>query len=192
MTHYSNKQLIKKLKSRNSNQEDEAMRALLQKYKQKITYIFLAKSAKQNDIEEAIHDGLLGLMNSIQKDRLDGREQTLEAYFIGICKNKLYDKFHKNKNNNLEDLDQINSNDITNGNNTLDHIISKEREEWLRDLIKRLGKNCQEILERYYYQEQKMKAIAEAMNYANEQVARNKKSKCLKKLREIMDNLDRF
>jgi len=50
-------------------------------------------------------------------------------------------------------------------------------------LLESLGGNCKRILVLYYFDRLKMKEIAEVMNFANDQVAKNKKSSCLKKLK---------
>ncbi len=69
---------------------------------------------------------------------------------------------------------------------------SNERNEYLMNLLASLGKNCKRILILYYYDRLKMKEIAELMNFANDQVAKNKKSSCLKKLKSIVSESPRL
>ena len=64
--------------------------------------------------------------------------------------------------------------------------LTEERQTML-ELIKQLGEDCQKVLRYYYYERLKMKEIAQLMNFANDQVARNKKAKCLKQLISIVN-----
>lgn len=54
-------------------------------------------------------------------------------------------------------------------------------------LFDRLGENCKKVLVMFYYQDKSMKEISQAMNYDSEQVARNTKYKCGKKLTTLLD-----
>ena len=63
----------------------------------------------------------------------------------------------------------------------------QEFEPNLLDTIeKHLGEKCRQILSHYYYDKRSMREIAQLMGLANEQVAKNKKSLCLKKLKEMI------
>jgi DNA-directed RNA polymerase specialized sigma subunit len=67
--------------------------------------------------------------------------------------------------------------------NTAD--VTMEFQQTKNDLMKvidELGEACKKILLLYYFENRSMKEILTALPYENEQVVRNKKSKCLKKL----------
>jgi DNA-directed RNA polymerase specialized sigma24 family protein len=53
--------------------------------------------------------------------------------------------------------------------------------------LDKLGGNCKKILILFYYEEKSMRDIFQEMNYESEQVARNMKYKCMKKLHELLD-----
>jgi RNA polymerase sigma factor (sigma-70 family) len=57
----------------------------------------------------------------------------------------------------------------------------------LSQVIERLGENCRKILTGYYYEEKSMKELLTLFKYENEQVLRNKKSKCMKSLKEMIN-----
>lgn len=54
-------------------------------------------------------------------------------------------------------------------------------------LLDKLGANCQKILRLFYYQDKSMKEIFQEMDYENEQIARNMKYKCMKKMHKLLD-----
>ena len=54
-------------------------------------------------------------------------------------------------------------------------------------VIEQLGDSCKQVLLAFYYQELSVKEMLSFLPYENEQVVRNKKYKCLKKLEELLN-----
>jgi hypothetical protein len=54
--------------------------------------------------------------------------------------------------------------------------------------LKRNGEKCYEMLVRFFYQKQSLDVIAKSMGYTNGDNAKNQKSRCQKKLKEIAHN----
>jgi RNA polymerase sigma factor (sigma-70 family) len=69
------------------------------------------------------------------------------------------------------------------------HQQVKENEAKLEvaSLLEKLGENCQKILHLFYYLDKPMKEIYLEMGYENEQIARNMKYKCMKKMHKLLD-----
>lgn len=65
-------------------------------------------------------------------------------------------------------------------------LENKQVSQQLVALLEHLGENCKQILMQFYYEERSMKEIVATTAYENEQVVRNKKSKCLKKLADML------
>jgi RNA polymerase sigma factor (sigma-70 family) len=55
-------------------------------------------------------------------------------------------------------------------------------------LLKKLGENCQKILHLVYFMDMPYKEIYQEMGYENEQIARNMKYKCMKKMHKLLDD----
>ena len=77
------------------------------------------------------------------------------------------------------------------GNQELDQsidrvIANRETEKILVDTMDQVGDTCKQILLLFYYENRSMKEILTSLHYENEQVVRNKKYKCLKKLEELV------
>ena len=64
-------------------------------------------------------------------------------------------------------------------------IISDEKR--LMELLSHLSPDCREILRLYYFDRLSMRQIAEVMGYNSEQVAKNKKARCMQVLRRLVD-----
>jgi hypothetical protein len=52
--------------------------------------------------------------------------------------------------------------------------------------LKEKGEKCYEILTRFFYQKQSMDEIAAAMGYTNGDNVKNQKSRCQKKMKELV------
>jgi RNA polymerase sigma factor (sigma-70 family) len=61
----------------------------------------------------------------------------------------------------------------------------------MQEALVQLGDPCTTMLELFYYEEKSMTEIAEEMNYNNRDTAKNKKYKCLKRLRLIFNEISK-
>ena len=68
----------------------------------------------------------------------------------------------------------------------LTQIENREANEGLMKVIDELGETCKKILLLFYYENRSMKEMMTELHYENEQVIRNKKYKCLKKLEQML------
>ena len=66
------------------------------------------------------------------------------------------------------------------------YIAGREARTQLMHIISQLGEACKQVLTAFYYQELSIREMLAFLPYENEQVVRNKKYKCLKKLEEMM------
>lgn len=65
-------------------------------------------------------------------------------------------------------------------------VESREASAVLMKIVDELGENCKKILLLFYYENRSMKEILSELHYENEQVVRNKKHKCMKKLEQMI------
>ena len=65
-------------------------------------------------------------------------------------------------------------------------LISGEEKKMVLEVLSLVGDQCKELLIATIYHEMTMKDVVAQGNYSNEQIARNKKYKCLKRLKELV------
>jgi RNA polymerase sigma factor (sigma-70 family) len=63
-------------------------------------------------------------------------------------------------------------------------FFQKHTSSALETLMQEIGDVCRRLLRGFYYEEKRMRELLVEFDYENEQVLRNKKSKCMKKLKE--------
>ena len=64
----------------------------------------------------------------------------------------------------------------------------RENETLAQELLSQLGETCQQLLKWSIFENLKMEVIRERLNYKSEQIARNKKYKCLEQLKKLVDS----
>ena len=173
--------LIKYLKSEESKKQNEAFIALYRKCFQSVKKYITQNNGDENAAEDVFQDSYLILLRQLQKPGFQ-INRSLSNYLQGICRNLWLQELRQKKNSGVqskEDLeyiaiieDQVPSYEIN------------ERNQIIISLLESLNEDCRKIIELFYYQEMRMAQIYEVMGYSSEQVAKNKKSSCLKKLRD--------
>lgn len=190
MINYTDQTLIQMLKSIDTKEVDRATTYLFKTHRPLIIRILVSRSLNVERAKDIFNEGILALIKNIRNGLLDQPDTAIKPYLIAICKKKGATKFKQErsaKQNTLNIDDPIIQKNLLHQSH-IDTLVNQERRHLLRELIEKLGKDCQTIILAFYYHKQKMTEIASTLNYANEQVARNKKSRCMKKLKEIVVN----
>jgi len=113
-------------------------------------------------------------------------QTTITGYIYTVGKYIWYNKQRKNKRITHNEFQEaaIKDDDFTEQDFELFYI---DKTHFVEKLLEESGASCKKILIESIYMKSSMQEIAMANDLKNEQVARNKKSKCLKKLRKIIE-----
>lgn len=178
----TNEQVIRKLQSLKEQDKDEAFAFLYDKMYKSIRRYILKNKGTSQDVDDIFHNGLIAFYLAARKGTLP--ENTIvEAYLFTICRN-LWRKQQQHQVEEVElrpELNQMPEQDIP-----LRTILQGERKKLIEKLLEKLGPECQQLMVLYYYERLRMREIAAQMALSGEQVAKNKKSKCLKTLRTLV------
>jgi RNA polymerase sigma factor (sigma-70 family) len=148
------------------------------------SYVLKNKGTKE-DAEDVVQEVFLNFIQIIQHDKFRG-ESSLKSFLYSIAKNTWLSKLKKEtadhkragiwvsvKENEEDDIqEQLKTNEALG-------IISK--------VLDSIGPICKNILNKFYYENLSLKEILPFTEFENEQVLRNKKSKCLKTLAENLN-----
>ncbi len=179
----TNEEMLSMLRSGEKTQREQVMRYLYRDMYDQVRHYVLKNEGNEDDAGDVFQDSLVALYELSQREKLESI-QNLKAYFFRICRNIWLKKLkrssifspmpeHETQAMNLEDM-------------PVDHQLSKEQKEILNELLDQLGDSCKQILLYYYYHRMRMQEIMLRMEFGSEQVAKNKKSNCLKKLRALI------
>lgn len=147
-------------------------------------------SLADEEVLDAYQDAYVALYENIQNGKLVTLNSSLSTYIISIGKYKIMERLRKrNKhiNNELllnrieEVVAEIEEFDI-------DSEQLSPEQKLLRMYFGKLGEKCKQILKLFYYQRYNIKEIMTEGNYNSENVVKSQKSRCLKTLKEAINN----
>lgn len=170
-------EMVKLLSSIDKSQQNEGMKLIYDEYFEPFKLFFFKKNADQQTIEDIFQDSIISLYMNIRNSKFT-LSSNLLTYLIAIGKNIWFKKLRKKRSTiDINGLSNVGSED-----EYLDFWTKKEEIDMIKELMEQLGDSCKTVLTMFYVDRFRMKEIAIRLDYANDQVARNKKSKCLSKL----------
>lgn len=136
----------------------------------------------EGTILEIYIDSFMIMYDNVRDGKLIVLKCELETYLIGIGKNLALRYLRKKRSlpetvfeDDLPELADVDEEEIKN-----------QKLEIAFRLVSEMDKLCKEILFLFYWERKKMFEIAKIMNYKDEDSAKNRKSKCMKKIKTAL------
>ncbi len=150
---------------------------------------FLAKRFNHTleERQDIYHDSLLIVYNNIRNRKIKDWNGSIDGYLLGIVQNKAMEYVRAKEKNQRLHKDQFLI-DLVSQNNL---PFAKQNESILKKIyssLKVLKDPCKLLLELFYLEEKSYAEICEIMNYNNPDTAKSKKSKCMKRLRKLLES----
>lgn len=165
---------------------DATVRYLYRTHFDSLAHYIKTNSGSDQDAEDFFHEALVIFIELVQQGKFRG-DSSIKTFLYAIMRNLWLNELKKRsraaqRETLYYDKSEKEEKDIQSG------IWQNEAKRQVLSLIEKLGENCKKILVLFYYEEMPMKEIFHAMGYESEQVARNMKYKCMKKLNELLDS----
>ncbi len=173
--------------------EHEALVALYKKFHLSLERFITHRSSGRDyakQPEDIIWEAIEAFVVNVKKGSYSLKEAALETYLKSICKNLWFryisseSSRDERQNKYMREWDELDD-------NVSDTMIDQENWEHYINLVSKAGKNCRQILDMrlidgFSMQEISQKLVAEGI-FENDQTVRNTKSKCLKKIMEMIN-----
>lgn len=135
----------------------------------------------QEDLLDVYQDAVIAMYQNFTEKDVTLKSSGIKTYLFGIAKNKIFNLFSARKkmfNTNIFD-------------DNYEEVLIDETELTLEQkLLARhfgnLGESCQKILKMFYYRSLSVKEIVKMTDYKDENTVKAHKSRCLKKLRNLV------
>jgi RNA polymerase sigma factor (sigma-70 family) len=181
---YSDADLLAAIKSPRQSDLNEAIRFMYKNYFEALKIYTLQNSGTDEDAQDIFQDTLVSFIDVVKKEKFRG-ESSIKTFLYTINRNLWLNELKKRgrkleRENIFEQQKDSTSNDI------LEKITDNESRKETLNIVDKLGEKCKQILLAYYYENLSMKEILVQVEYETEQALRNKKSKCLKQLEEML------
>ncbi len=165
-------------------QRDQAFEYLYGCHYHSVESHILRNKGTLEEAKDIFQDGLIVFYNQVLNGKFK-KESTIKTYLFAICKNLWLKRLSKKRSKtNIELLPDQPADQV----GIVEILIGNEEEQLVATLVAKLGEPCREILTLFYYDRFSMKQIKELLELASEQVVKNKKLKCMKKLRQMVLN----
>lgn len=163
--------------------EEKAIGYLIDQDFGKIKNMIVKRNGSVADAEDIFQEALSVLILNIRKGAFKG-DSTIHTYIYAICKGLWFKRFRKFSKESeyqsgmiVHDLDEETP-EVT--------MLESEQKRLLHQLFDNLRDKCKDVL-LLWGMSYSMDEIATKLEFSNAQVAMNKKNKCLKQLRKLMD-----
>lgn len=180
MPQYTDEELIGLLKSTQEQERNKAFYYMYEKLYGSIARYVVDNSGSEEDAKDIFQDGLIVLYEKVIHPNFVFTS-TLHTYLFAVCKNLWLKRLRKASKREIpnDNIAQLPIEDLV-----FEDPLEEQKMELSR-LMQDLGEGCREILILFYFRRLSMKEIAATINLANEKVAKNKKARCLAKLRAL-------
>jgi len=183
---YTDIEIIKGLQE-GGDQEDTILKFMYTSYFPKVKKFIVSKGGNEVEAKDIFQDSIIVFYQNVMAQKFKQKAK-ISTYLFALARNMWINR--QKRLAKLSDLDNF----IFTGqkDQPIDYLLATERNEFALELMKVLSDDCRKILTLSIFQKHSMKKICEIMGYQNEQVARNKKSKCLKYLKKAIQKSTRL
>lgn len=176
----SDAELIAQLRS-GTIEENMALKAVYKNHYPTVAGYVLRNSGDNDAARDVFQDGVIVLYRNIKQGKFNG-ESAIGTYLFSICR-FLWLKALKKRGGTPADAVEPDISFET----PLMGLLDEERRTTVLELFNRLGDACKQMLLLSFYENLDMREIAERTGFKDEQNARNKKYKCLKTLKDLLE-----
>lgn len=141
-------------------------------------------SGSEQDAEDIFQEVMVAFINLLKAGRFRG-ESSIRTFLFSLNKNIWLNELKRR--GRAVAREEKYEKGMNREEQTVDIAMEvRQTKQELLNTLEALGDNCKKILLLFYYENRSMREILAELPYENEQVVRNKKSKCLKKLEALV------
>lgn len=165
---------------------DDVIRFLYRAHFGHLSQYVLHNNGSDADAEDLFQEVIIQFIHLVRMGKFRG-EASVKTFLYALTRNLWLNELkRKGRAQAREERYEMQTKNIA--PHAVHHLEYRESASELMSVIGQLGENCKKILLLFYFENHSMKEILSLLNYENEQVVRNKKYKCLKKMEELVSS----
>jgi RNA polymerase sigma factor (sigma-70 family) len=173
-----------------SNDLNEVIFYIYKQYAELISFNVVTMGGSLQDGEDIFQETVVTFIDLVRKGKFRG-ESSVKTFLVAVARNIWLNELKRKKSGDQRaKIFETNRGHIE--NDVLENLNQREKREQLLSLMDRLGDSCRKILTLFYYENLPFEEIIGKMGYETEQVARNKKYKCMRELSDLIRNNPAF
>jgi RNA polymerase sigma factor (sigma-70 family) len=170
---------------RSGRQMDESIKAIYRNYFDSLSWYVMNNNGTRQDAEDIFQEVVVSFIDLVQKDKFRG-ESTVKTFLFSLNRHHWLNEL-KRRGRALAREEKYEKGQERTELDVSHLMVGKEDRNKVIEVVGKLGETCKKILLLFYYENQSIAEILETLHYENEQVVRNKKSKCLKQLAAMIN-----
>ncbi|WP_299838367.1 sigma-70 family RNA polymerase sigma factor [uncultured Tenacibaculum sp.] len=146
-----------------------------------LKYAFTYKLS-EDDALDIYHDTIIAFNKSFRQNKITVTKSSIKTYLFGIGKNKIYNHFKKQKKVHLvkdQEEEAYESIEISETEPTVEQIA-------LSKALEKISKTCKTLLKMFYFRNLDLEEIVSLTDYKDTNTVSSHKSRCMKKLKELV------
>jgi RNA polymerase sigma factor (sigma-70 family) len=179
MNELSNQEILLALQQQNI---EKPVATLYNTYHATVQALVLAQGGSEADADDVFQDAMLSFVNTVKAGKFRG-DSSIKTFFVSIARHIWFNELRsrQRRENRHQQLAVVSQDDVEVPAQTM-----FVRTNHLQQVFDQIGDICKQILVGFYYKQLNMRQLLQQFSFENEQVLRNKKSKCLKKVKDIL------
>lgn len=153
----------------------------------KIEAFVLKNSGTKDHAKDLFQDAFITVWENVKTDKFSPQNNSsLNGYLYTICKNKWIDYLRSKHHKKTVVTSKLNYFEVPDkdSHENHDNILKENRLQDIMKAFKSLGLPCQNLLTKFYFEKKSMNSIAGELQL-DATSTRNKKYRCMQKLREL-------
>ena len=178
----SDQELIEKIRS-GGTEKDRAIAHLYKKYRSMISRFVYQNKGSEEDAKDIFQEGIIIFYRHVLEKRFRA-DSSIRVYLYSICRRMWMDRLRKEKMkmNLIKDISAYAELEAF----LPEPVEKKSLRAGIQQLLNQIGNSCKDLLVKTFYDNCSIKELVEITGFKNEQNVRNKKSKCLKQVKELL------
>jgi RNA polymerase sigma factor (sigma-70 family) len=156
----------------------QALEWIYRTYWPMIVHFVRLNKGTQQEAEDLYQESILTLYEQVRKGNFR-MNSSIKTYLYSICRNKWLSQLRVQKN--VTDIDEYRE-EIAEEDAESDLSLPNDSE--IRKAIEGLGEPCRTLLTGFYYHKLSLEQLAEQLNYASTNVAKQQKFRCVERLKK--------
>ena len=166
-----------------ANEDKNSIEKIYREHYNMVQSMVINNNGSSDDAADIFQESVIILLEKVRLGNFRG-DSSLGTFLQAIARNLWLTELRSRKRRNArEERYQAGEDRMASPTEPVDFNPSGKMN--LQRIILQLGDTCQKILRGVYYENRKMRDLLQDFGFANEQVLRNRKAKCMKKLREL-------
>lgn len=162
---------------------NKPVRFLYENYFEGIVAQVCTNGGTREDGADIFQEAVIILVDKVKTGSFRG-ESSIKTFLTAVAKNTWLMEMRTRNRRSVREIKYMTSAETV--VEISDRISSRPTNESLNTVFSEIGETCKGILMGVYYKNKSMRELLNEFNYENEQVLRNKKSKCMKKLKDLL------